>query len=164
MTAGKFRSVMLGSAVAALVVSTAACNRGNDESVATVEKQAASPVQEVRQPITVTGCLRAGDATNTFVVTTPESSTGESTATYQLVQPQDVSVNLTELVGRQVQVEGTLQTQQRVTTRSTADPPSGPPAGTTGKPGTPAVSTTTELDIKRLDVQRVTPVAGECTT
>ena len=67
-------------------------------------------------------------------------------------------MNLRDHIGRQVEVSGILNAQQRIATRSTTDP--APTA--TGTAGTPEVSTTTQLDIKRLDVQRVRPVGDEC--
>ena len=141
-------------AVLVIVAAAAACNRS--ERVPAAESQTATPVQTANQPTTVTGCLRAGEASDTYVLTTAKSATGEQTATYHL-QPAD-GVSLAEHVGRQVEVSGVINAQQEVTTRSTTQP-AGKATGTTG---TPTVSTSTELDIKRLNVQQVRRIEGSC--
>jgi hypothetical protein len=150
------------SVVAAVAVTSAACNRGEERAGATAEKQAVSPVQQVNQPTTVVGCLRAGAATDTYVVTSEKKETGEMPATYELIGSG--GANLAELAGQRVEVSGTLEARQQVATRSTTDP--APNAGerpeATGTGGTPAVSTTTKLDIKRIEVQGVRAVGGEC--
>ena len=148
------RPMLLICFLTALTVAPA-CNRGED-AVATAEKESASQVQSPNQTVTVVGCLRAGEASETFVLTTPRSTTGDPAATYQLVGADEV--NLRDHIGRQVEVSGILSTQQRLSTRSTTDPAPNP----TGTAGTPEVSTTTQLDIKRLDVQRVRAVGDEC--
>jgi hypothetical protein len=137
-----------------VVVAASACNRG-DRTPAT-ESQSATPAQTVNAPTTVTGCLRAGDAPDTFVLTVARTTATEQTATYQL-HPLG-GLKLAEHVGRQVEVSGVLRAQQEVTTRSTTTPA----AKATGTAGTPTVSTTTELDIKELNVQQVRPVQGGC--
>ena len=135
----------------------AACGRGNDQNQAAAEKQAVSPEQRTASPMTVSGCLRAGEAADTFVLTTAQTATGEQTATYQLVGLD--GVNLSEHVGHRVEVQGVLNAQQQVASRSTTDP--APNAtGTSGS--TPTVSTATNLQIRRLDVQQIKSVGEEC--
>lgn len=162
MSRRKIRPLLSGSMMAVVAVATLACNRGEENTVATSEKQAATPVQQVNQPVTVVGCLRAGAATDTFVLTAEKAESGQPPATYELIGSG--GANLPELAGQRVEVSGTLETQQRVATRTTTDPAPNAPERpeTTGTSGTPAVSTTTRLDIKRLEVQRVQPVGGEC--
>jgi hypothetical protein len=91
------------------------------------------------------------------VLTAGRTSTGEQTATYQL-HPTD-GVILAEHVGKQVEVSGVLRAQQEVKTRSSTEPAD----KATGTAGTPTVSTTTELEVKQLNVQKVRPVEGNCT-
>jgi hypothetical protein len=136
------------------VVSLTACNR--KEPAPAAETQTATPVQSANAPTTVTGCLRAGDASNTFVLTAARSASSEQTATYQLY-PRD-GVTLTDHVGEQVAVTGMLRAQQQVQSRSTTEPAGKP----TGTGGTPAVSTSTALEIKQLDVEQVRPAGGKC--
>ncbi len=136
------------------VASLTACNR--KEPAPATETQTATPVQSANSPTTVTGCLRAGDASNTFVLTAARSATGEQTATYQLY-PVD-GVQLAEHIGHQVAVTGVLRAQQEIQSRSTTDP-AGKPTGTAG---TPTVSTATALDIKQMNVQQVRATEGEC--
>jgi hypothetical protein len=106
--------------------------------------------------MTVKGCLRAGDASDTFVLTAAKTATGDQTATYQLQAMQGVS--LAEHVGRQVEVSGVMVAQQEIASRSTTQP-ANKAAGTSG---TPTVSTSTELDIKKLNVQEVRRIEGSC--
>ena len=144
---------------AALTVPLAgvACNRAKDDTPAAAEKQAVSPEQRTAAPMTVSGCLRAGDAADTFVLTTAQTATGEPTATYQLVGLD--GVNLRDHVGRHVEVQGILNAQQQVASQSSTD--RAPNAtGTSGT--TPTVSTTTDLKIRRLDVQQVKAIEKEC--
>lgn len=136
------------------VAAATACNR--KEPAPAAETQTATPVQTANAPTTVTGCLRTGDASDTFVLTAARSTSGEQTATYQL-HPAD-GVKLAEHVGQQVAVTGILRAQQEVQSRSTSQP-----AGkATGTAGTPTVSTSTELEIKQLNVQQVKPVGEKC--
>jgi hypothetical protein len=131
-----------------------ACNR--KEAAPAAETQTATPVQTANAPTTVTGCLRAGDASDTFVLTAAQSETGEQTATYQLYP--DAGVKLADHVGHEIAVTGVLRAQQEVQTRSTTEPAGKP----TGTGGTPAVSTATELAIKQLNVQQVRPTGEKC--
>ena len=138
-----------------VVAAAGACNRG--EQTPGAETQTATPLQKTNAPVTVRGCLRAGDASDTFVLTAARTATSEQTATYQLYEYE--GVKLAEHLGRQVEVSGVLRAQQEVSTRSTTEP-AGKPTGTAG---TPTVSTSTELDIKQLNVQQVREVGGSCT-
>jgi hypothetical protein len=136
-----------------VVAAAGGCNRRDRAPAA--QRQTATPVQTTDSPTTVTGCLRAGDASDTFVLTTARTTDGQ-TATYQL-HPVP-GIRLAEHVGRQVEVSGALRAQQEVSTSSSSQP-SGKPTGTAG---TPKVSTATELDIKQMEVQQVRPVAEQC--
>jgi hypothetical protein len=68
-------------------------------------------------------------------------------------------VNLRDHVGRQIEVQGILNAQQQVASRSTTDPA---PNATGTSCSTPSVSTTTNLKIRRFDVQQVKSVGKEC--
>jgi hypothetical protein len=137
-----------------VVAAVSACNR--TEQTPGAETQTATPMQKTNAPVTVTGCLRAGDASDTFVLTAARTPVSEQTATYQLHEYE--GVKLAEHVGRQVEVSGTLRAQQEVSTQSPTEP-AGKPTGTAG---TPTVSTSTELDIKQLNVTQVRDVGGHC--
>jgi hypothetical protein len=107
--------------------------------------------------VTVTGCLRAGDASDTFVLTASETKDGVTPATYLLVP--NSSVNLRENVGNRVEVSGVLSTQQQVSTTTPATAPRNKPTGTSG---TPTVQTQTQLDMRRLDVSSVNRLGDGC--
>ena len=136
---------------------SAACNRGpKATTVAEVQSQTAQPTN---QPMTVTGCLKAGEAAGTFVVTAARSAGSSSdTATYQLIGEQ--AANLQEHVGRQVEVSGTMQAHQEIATTATPQPPANERA--TGTSGTPTVQTKTEVDIRRLAVTSIKPLGDKC--
>ena len=142
-------------AVVTLAVAVGACNR--EPPVPAGQSQAATQPQATNQPATVQGCLRAGEAPDTFVLTGEKSTTGDRVATYQL-QPAAANMQLADHVDHQVEVTGTIVAQQEITTRSSAQPAE----KSTGTAGTPTVSTATELDIKRLNVTGVRPLGDKC--
>lgn len=148
------RHAMVCAALAA-AVGAGACSR-DSEQAAVAERQSASPVQQTAAPLTTTGCLRAGDAEGTFVLTAARAETGDQTATYHLVG--DPTVKLADHIGQQVEVSGVLSAQQAIATRTTQDPA----PNTTGTSGSPQVSSSTRLDIKRLEVQSVKPLGSAC--
>ena len=132
------------------------CNRG--KTVPAAESQTATPVQSTNSPMTVQGCLRAGDAAGTYVLTAARSATGEQTATYQVHAAPNVP--LAEHVGKQVEVSGVITTQQAVTTQAMPQPAK--PADTAGTSGRPTVSTATELNMRRMDVQQIRHLGPNC--
>ncbi len=138
-------------------VSTVACQRSDKSAPPTAQIQAQTPPQPVNQPMTVTGCLRAGEASDTFVLTASETKDGTTPATYVLVS--NPGVNLRDNVGNHVSVTGVLSTEQRV---ATTTPPTAPQNKPTGTSGTPAVSTQTQLDMRKLEVSSVSKLGDRC--
>ena len=134
-----------------------ACGR-NDEKAAVppaeVQTQAAKPAN---QPTTVSGCLKAGDAPDTYVVTAARTEGSTDTATYQLVGTQ--GVKLADHIGHAVQVSGVVRQTQELESRARAESPK--PEATTGA-GKPVVETRTEVEIKRLEVTEVKPTGDKC--
>ena len=154
------RRGLLALALAAATVSAGACNRGAQETVPVAELQSQTPTQEVNAPVNLTGCLMAGDAQGTFVLTTSEAQEQGRTATYALnypagLQPED----LREHVGRQVAVQGVVQTQQGVTAHTPGAPAASDAVGTAGQP---TVATTTELAVRHLQVETLRPLDQAC--
>ena len=150
-------SALLSSALLA-VFAVAGCNRSEQATTPVAESQTQHPVQPANTPLTVSGCLRGGDAADTFVLTTSGAAIGDSTAsaTYQLAG--GTGVNLRDHIGRRIEVNGVLRAQQQTESRA-----SGPAANApTGTAGTPRVETRTEVDIKHLDVSSVKPIADDC--
>lgn len=142
---------------AALIAGTFSAACGNDDkAVPAADMQTSTPVQATNQPLTVTGCLRAGEAMGTFVLTASQA-TQEQTATYQLTPAQNV--DLTPSVGQRVEVQGVVRTQQEIAARTSATPAD---ERATGTSGTPKVQTTTEVAIKQLDVSTVRPLGERC--
>lgn len=153
-------AVLLASALAAAAVS-AAC-RGEEETTPVSQTQTATPVQQPNQPVTVTGCLRAGEATDTFVLTASktaqeQTTTSGQTATYQLYGSENVDMR--SHVGTRVEVSGVVRTQQQIASRTPTAPADDKATGTSG---TPTVQTTTEVAIKELDVNAVKPLGENC--
>ena len=150
-------SALVSSALFA-AVSLAGCNRSEQTTTPVAESQTQHPVQPANQPLTVSGCLRGGDAADTFVLASSGASIGDSTAsaTYQLAAAS--GVNLRDHVGRRVEVSGVLRGQQQSESRAEGPAANAP----TGTAGTPRVETRTEVDIKHLDVSSVKPIADDC--
>jgi hypothetical protein len=137
--------------------SVAGC--GGDEAEvppATTQSQATS---EPNTPTTVTGCLRAGDAADTFVLTTSRVEDGATPATYQLTG--DPGVNLQDHVGKRIQVTGIVDRQAQFAVRE-APKPADNATGTAGSAGTPTVQTGAQINIQRLNVTSVKAADGEC--
>jgi hypothetical protein len=148
-----------GLCIVAVAYSAAACrSKNNTTPVAQIQTQ--TPPQTLNQPITVTGCLRAGDASDTFVLTTSETKDGTTPATYMLAS-RDTGVNLRDNIGERVEVTGVLNTQQQVSTATPAAPPANKPTGTAGKP---SVETQASLDMRRLTVNSVNRLGARCET
>ena len=134
-----------------------ACSKGKKEVAA--ETQVSGDVRTPNAPMTVTGCLRAGEASDTYVLTQDASATGTAdTANYQLVGVS--GVNLRDHIGERVQVSGVLASQQEVASRSAPSQQE----KATGTTGTPTVQTQTQVDIRTLQVNSVNPQGGKCDT
>jgi hypothetical protein len=137
-------------------LASAGCSREAETPAA--EVQSRTPAQQSNQPVTVRGCLRAGEATDTFVLTASRAENQqEQTATYQLVGRE--GVDFKSNVGRQVEVSGIVNTEQRIANRSAISPADGKATGTAG---TPTVQTTTTVDMKQLDVTALRALAEQC--
>jgi hypothetical protein len=155
----RHRPQLLAALLACTVAVTAACNSKKDEATPSAQIQSNSPAQAANSPESVTGCLRAGDAPDTFVLTTTMSNDGRQPATYQL--SGSGGVNLTEHIGERVMVQGVVRTQQESTTATRETPANAKPQGTMGSP---TVSTSATLDLKRMDVTSVSRAEGKCDT
>jgi hypothetical protein len=145
-------------ALAGLIVVSAVgigCNREQPE-VPPAQAQTGT-TRPTAQPTTVTGCLRAGEAAGTFVLTTAKTDEGTPTATYHL--SGSGGVNLQDHIGRRIEVNGVIDQQSEIATREPTEPAEDKATGTAG---TPAVQTGTQLSIRRLDVHSVTRADGEC--
>ncbi len=132
-----------------------ACGGSDADTTPAAQTAATTPPQPLNQPETVTGCLRAGDAADTFVLTTPQATIGAPPITYALVSTGNI--DLAGHVGERVSIHGTLESQQQATTESTAQA-----SKPTGTGGTPTVQTETALTIRRLDVSSVQPLGDRC--
>ncbi len=144
-----------GLATACVLAACVACNKDSEE-VGASETQVVTPPQAAATPERVQGCLRAGEAGGTFVLTASAVDTRMDAATYQLLGEPDA---LRPHVGNRVEVTGTIvleQAAQGVGARVPADDRA------KGTSGTPMVQSTTEVEVKRLQVSGVTPVSGDC--
>jgi hypothetical protein len=143
------------AALLACALAAAACS--SEPEVPPAQSQTQSN-QQLNTPATVTGCLRAGEAADTFVLTASAATTTASTpATYQL--DGTGGVNLSDHVGRRVEVTGIIADQQHIATREPARPADDKAAGTSG---TPTVQTSTQLALRTLQVKQVRPADGSC--
>ena len=140
-----------------LATSAAACGGGDAQVPPPTTQTQAS--RQSNQPATVVGCLRAGDAPDTFVLTAAGTAGDSATTTYHLTRTADI--NLMDHVGKRVEVSGVVESQSQIATRE-ASRPADNATGTAGKPGTPTVQTGTQLSIQRIAVSAVKPASGEC--
>lgn len=139
------------------VVASGACNREPEKLTTAAESQtqAATPTN---MPTTVAGCVKAGEAADTFVLTTARAEGAPAdAATYELVGDQ--VAGLRDHIGRRAEVSGTVQARQEIASSSTAKPAD---ERATGTSGTPTVQTRTEIDIKRLSVTSVKRLDEKC--
>jgi hypothetical protein len=153
----RFRTRFNLCVLAAASTVTFACREREPKAPAAQAETATS--QPANQPTTVTGCLRAGEAENTFVLTTAKTVDGRPTTTYEL--SGNAGVNLLDHIGYQVEVSGVINEKSQIATRQ---PPQAAEraTGTGGTPGTPTVQTETQLSIQRLDVSGIKRADGHC--
>lgn len=144
---------MIGAIVTGLVIAVTACNKTKSELPN--ESQVTGDVRNPGVPMTVAGCLRAGEFADTYVLAQDQESSAQETANYQLVGGQ--GVDLRKHIGERVQVVGVLASQQEVASRST--PEQQKPTGTSG---TPTVQTETRVDVRTLQVNSVNPQGEKC--
>ncbi|MGE0040632.1 MAG: hypothetical protein AB7H88_11885 [Vicinamibacterales bacterium] len=161
------RMLPLLAAVALAPVAFAGCAAEPNDPSAVVDQ---SPAAEVGgHALTVTGCLRGGEITGTYVVTADaepltslasRAATGElPTYTYVLESQED----LAPYVGHQVEVTGTLGDQANLEHDSSETTKLA--EGTSqGEPVTPTIDTTQEVDLElhELDVRQVRTLADSC--
>jgi hypothetical protein len=154
MRSSHIAAPLLSAAILAGLTSGACGNQRNATPAAEVRTQ--TPRRATNQPLEVTGCLRAGEAENTFVLTVSSAMGNDQPATYQLVGIDGVT--LLDHIGEQVDVQGIMTAEQQTATRAIS-PADEKPAGTTG---TPQVETKTVIDIRRLEVSGVKPLGTSC--
>lgn len=152
------RHTLATSLALAATLTAVSCSQA-EETTTTAPEVQTQTAQQTNMPLTVSGCLKAGDADDMFVLTAARSEGSMETATYQLQGGN--GANLQEHVGRQVQVTGTVQAQQEIASRGTAEATGEEARGTAGS-ATPTVQTRTEIDIKRLSVSSVKPLGDKC--
>jgi len=142
----------------ALFIAAAAAGACSREEPAAPPAQAQTQsVQKPNVPTLVTGCLRAGEATNTFVLTSSQAADGSTPATYQL--NGSAGVNLADHVGKRIEVNGVLREQAQITTNESKQPTEDRAKGTSG---TPSVQTSTQVSIRELDVTAVKSAGVDC--
>ena len=116
-----------------------------------------TPAVPQNNPMTLTGCLRAGEATDTFVMTTAQTQDSAETATYHLTGVQ--GLNLRDHIGQQVEVSGVVRSEQEMASASPSRPADERATGTTG---TPTVQTRTQLQVRQFEVSSIKPSGGKC--
>lgn len=138
-------------------LATGACGRNDEQPPAPpAEATVQTPAVPRNDPVKLTGCLRAGEATDTFVLTTAQAGDSAETATYQLTGVQ--GVNLREHIGKRVEVDGVVTSEQRMASSS----PTSDADRATGTAGTPTVQTRTQLQVRQLEVNQVRAAGGDC--
>lgn len=156
------RTQQVSHTVAALIVAgsvafaAAACG-GDEPEPAAATMTTETPVQNVNLPIVVKGCLRAGEAASTYVITAARTAESDQTATYHIAGAN--GRDLQSHVGQLVEITGVEQARQEIASRTTTDPA---PNATGTRGETPAVSTQTKLTVKHLEVRDIRRVDGDC--
>lgn len=151
------RAAAVAGTVGLLALSSAACGKGpGSGQKAGPEDQSATVRPSTETPITVTGCLGGGAVEHSFVLTSVQQQGTVGTATYQLEGKQ--GVDFRDHVGQRVRISGTLGTETDVDSRGpvAAEPKA---KGTTG---TPSVQTDTDLQVRTLHVESLTPSGSRC--
>ena len=138
------------------MLASVACGRTEPEATLPAESTAQTPVIPQNKPMTLTGCLRAGEASDTYVLTTAQTQDAAETATYQLTGAQ--GVNFRDHIGQKVEVSGVVRAEQEMASSS----PSREADRATGTTGEPTVQTRTNLQVRQLEVSSLTPAGGEC--
>ena len=162
----KLMSAIIACAAAAAL--SAGC--GNTEKPApgpapANEAKSETPLTPANQAMTVDGCLKAGEGADTFVLTVASDAAPGTAATYHLVGVN--GVNLRDHIGERVEVSGTVNAEKRASSLSAQEPAAtsgstpAPEASASAGGATPTVSTSTQVDIKRIDVSSVHKVDGK---
>ncbi|HEY0875825.1 MAG TPA: hypothetical protein VGD94_20280 [Vicinamibacterales bacterium] len=142
-----------------ILVTASAAGCGREEPEVPPAAAQSQSTSETERPAMVTGCLRAGDAADTFVLTTSRAEDGTKPVTYHLTG--DPGVNLQDHIGERIQVTGIVDKQAQIAVRE-APKPAENATGTAGSEPTPTVQTGAQLSIQRLKVTSVKPADGEC--
>jgi hypothetical protein len=135
-------------------VLASACAR-QEETTAPADPTTASEAQPRNQPMTIAGCLRAGETGDTFILTAAATEGSQQPGSYQLVGNTD---SLGDHIGHRVEVSGTLESEQELASRSHAVE-SDRPKGTSG---TPSVDTKTTVELRKLEVSSARLIEGDC--
>ena len=149
---------MTAAALAIAAALSFGCNRAEEQQPPAAQTQTQTPVQSMNVPESVTGCLRAGDAAGTFVLTTTRAEEGTTPTTYQLTAT--TGVNLQDHVGHRVAVDGMVTQQQTSTTTSARAPATDEARGTSG--ATPQVQTSATLQLRQMEVRNIARASGDC--
>jgi hypothetical protein len=140
-----------------VLAAAGACKREEPQVPAATTETSSS--RQTNMPTTVTGCLRSGEAANTYVLTTAATEGAGQPKTYQLSTNGDIK--LEDHVGKRVEISGIVESQSQIATRESPRPADNA-TGTAGQPGTPTVQTGTQLSIQRMDVKSVKSIGSDC--
>ena len=140
----------------AAMLAIGGCGGDEHQSAPPAEATVKTPAMPQNKPMSLTGCLRAGEANDTYVLTTAQTADSAETATYHLTGVQ--GVNLRDHIGNQVEVNGVVRSEQEMASAS----PSREADKATGTAGTPTVQTRTQLQVRQMEVQSVKPTGDKC--
>jgi hypothetical protein len=126
------------------------------------QQRPSTPSAADQKSVTYTGCVKAGDTPNTFILSNikaddKEKSGATGTAGSMAKAPDSVRLiasgdtKLSEHVGHQVSVTGTLAERSASASPGAANPPAGAATGTTGADKQPS-----------LNVKTVSMVSSSC--
>jgi hypothetical protein len=150
--------------VLSAAIAAGACQRTPEPEGEPATELQSEALYRTDRPITVAGCLRAGEAANTFVLTSARADGMAETRTYQLITVQELDLRdeLRDHVGQMVQVDGTLRARQAATAQTVAEPAEAGNDRPTGTVGEPMVQTRTDVQIDNITVESVKPLGEAC--
>ena len=143
------------TAAAAALAACVACG-GTGEEVPALEGQSVTAERDTELPRIIQGCLGAGGTENSYVLMADADDTGADAATYNL---EGELGSLAEHIGRRVEVRGTVVSSQVARARGPLMDAEEQPEGTSG---TPMVRAKSEVELKELQVDSLTPIDAEC--
>jgi len=148
------------AAAVTLAIGSAACGHGPSASQDRSNTPPETPTatrSNTPMTTTVTGCLAAGDASDTYVLNAARAEGATTGATYHLVGTNPAQ--LRDHIGEEVRVSGTVTSGEQIAERSLPHVETDKAKGTSG---TPVVQTQTDVQIHRLQVSSVSPQGQKC--
>ncbi|HTL42729.1 MAG TPA: hypothetical protein VL262_00220 [Vicinamibacterales bacterium] len=156
----RFQTLGAMAAAITFAIGSAACGHGpsaSQDRSSTPPETPTATRSNTPMTTTVTGCLAAGDAADTYVLNAARADGATTSATYHLLGTNPAQ--LRDHIGEEVKVSGTVTSGEQIAERSMPQAETEKAKGTSG---TPVVQTQTDVQIRRLQVSSVAPQGQKC--